>query len=138
MMRAFFDTNILVYLFDEDAPEKKALAQKLFERETDAGRAILSVQVLQEFYVTVTRKLANPLSPEIAENVVRNLTALPLITIDATLVLTAIGKSRLLGFSFWDALIITAAITGGAAHLFTEDLQHGQIIDGMLIKNPFV
>ena len=138
MMRAFFDTNILIYLFDEDAPEKKTLARELFIRETDAGRAVLSTQVLQEFYVAVTRKLAVPLSPEIAENVVRNLTALPLIQIDSALVLTAIGKSRLLGFSFWDALIIASALSGGAECLFTEDLQHGQIIDGMRIENPFV
>ena len=137
-MRTFFDTNILIYLFDEDAPEKKNLAQELFERETDAGRAVLSTQVLQEFYVAVTRKLADPLSPEIAENVVRNFAELPLIQIDSTLILTAIGKSRSLGFSFWDALIIAAALSGGAECLFTEDLQHGQIIDGMRIENPFV
>ena len=136
-MRSFFDTNILIYLFDEDAPEKKTLAQKLFERETSAGRALLSTQVLQEFYVAVTRKLTDPLSPEVAENVVRNFTELPLIQIDSTLVLTAIGKSRSLGFSFWDALIIAAALSGGAECLFTEDLQHGQIIDGMRVENPF-
>ncbi len=137
-MRTFFDTNILIYLFDEDAPEKKNLAQELFERETNAGRAVLSTQVLQEFYVAVTRKMADPLSPEIAENVVRNFAELPLIQIDSTLVLTAIGKSRSLGFSFWDALIIAAALSGGADCLFTEHLQHGQIIDGVRIENPFV
>ena len=137
-MRTFFDTNILIYLFDEDAPEKKNLAQELFERETDAGRAVLSTQVLQEFYVAVTRKLADPLSPEIAENVVRNFAELPLIQIDSTLIFTAIGKSRSLGFSFWDALIIAAALSGGAECLFTEDPQHGQSIDGMRIENPFV
>ena len=137
-MRTFFDTNILIYLFDEDVPEKKNLAQELFERETDAGRALLSTQVLQEFYVAVTRKLAYPLSPEVAENVVRNFAELPLIQIDATLVLTAIGKSRSLGFSFWDALIIAAALSGGAECLFTEDLQNRQIVDGMRIENPFL
>lgn len=137
-MRTFFDTNILIYLFDEDAPEKKNLAQELFERETDAGRAVLSTQVLQEFYVAVTKKMADPLSPEIAENVVRNFAELPLIQIDSTLILTAISKSRSLGFSFWDALIIAAALSGGAECLFTEDLQHGQIIDEMRIENPFV
>ena len=137
-MRTFFDTNILIYLFDEDAPEKKNLAQELFERETDAGRAVLSTQVLQEFYVAVTRKLADPLSPEVAENVVRNFAELPLIQVDSTLVLTAIGKSRSLGFSLWDSLIVVAALSGGAECLFTEDLQHGQIIDGMQIENPFV
>jgi predicted nucleic acid-binding protein len=94
--------------------------------------------VLQEFYVAVTRKLADPLPSEVAENVVRNLTELPMIQIDSTLVLSAIGKSRLLGFSFWDSLIIAAALYGGAECLFTEDLQHGQIVDGMRIENPFI
>ena len=94
--------------------------------------------MLQEFYVAVTRKLADPLSPEVAENVVRNFAELPLIQVDSTLVLTAIGKSRSLGFSFWDSLIVVAALSGGAECLFTEDLQHGQIIDGMQIENPFV
>ena len=137
-MRTFFDTNVLIYLFDEDDTKKKTLAQKLFERETDAGRAVLSTQVLQEFYVGVTKKLADPLSSEVAENVVRNLAELPLIQIDSKLVFAAIGKSRLLGFSFWDSLIIVAALSGGAECLFTEDLQHGQVIDGMRVENPFL
>ena len=136
-MRTFFDTNILIYLFDEDSPKKKVLAQQLFENETRAGRVVLSTQVIQEFYVAATKKLADPLCPEDAETVVRNLTALPLIQIDATMILTAIGKSRVLGFSFWDSLIVTAAIASGAECLFTEDLQHGQIIDGLRIENPF-
>ncbi len=66
-MRTFFDSNVLVYLFDEDYPEKKAQAQALLEKETENGRILLSTQVLQEFYVTVTRKLELPLSPEKAE-----------------------------------------------------------------------
>ena len=137
-MRVFFDTNILIYLFDEDAPEKKTIARRLFKTEAEAGRVLLSTQVLQEFYVSVTRKLARPLSSEIAENVVRNLIKLPLIQIDATLVLAAIAKSRLIGFSFWDALVVAAALAGDSECLFTEDLQHGQIIDGMRVENPFV
>ena len=137
-MRSFFDTNILVYLFDADSPEKKTLAQELFQREANEGRAILSTQVIQEFYVAVTRKLAEPLAPEVAENLVRSFTELPMIQIDSTLILTAIEKSRLLGFSFWDSLIIVAALAGGAECLLTEDLQHGQTIDGMRIENPFI
>ena len=115
-MRSFFDTNILVYLFDEDTPEKKAKAQALFEQEVMAGGAVLSTQVLQEFYVAVTRKLAKPLPPDTAEQVVRNLTALPVVQIDTAMVLAAIIRNRLQGFSFWDALIIETALTGGAKH----------------------
>lgn len=67
MSRTFFDTNVLVHLFDEDAPEKKARAAELYARETQADRAALSTQVLQEFYVVVTRKLAAPLPSHEAE-----------------------------------------------------------------------
>jgi predicted nucleic acid-binding protein len=69
--RRFLDTNILVYLFDTDSPKKKATVTGLFEREGASGLLILSTQVLQEFYVVVTRKLARPLSPEVAERAVR-------------------------------------------------------------------
>jgi predicted nucleic acid-binding protein len=137
MMRVFFDTKILVYLFDADAAEKKELACARFETDVAAGRALLSTQVLQEFYVTVTRKLAIPLEPETAEAVVRNLSTLPIVGVDAERVLPAIARSRRLQLSFWDALIIETAIAGGAERLLTEDLQHGQIIDGLQIENPF-
>ena len=136
-MRVFFDTNILVYLFDADAAAKKEQARARFETEASAGLALLSTQVLQEFYVAVTRKLSVPLKAETAEAVVRNLSALPVIGIDAERILAAIGRSRSMQLSFWDALIIETALAGGAARLLTEDLQHGQIIDGLQIENPF-
>jgi predicted nucleic acid-binding protein len=137
-MRVFFDTNILVYLFDNDNPDKKERACARFETEASAGRALLSTQVLQEFYEAVTRKLAVPLEPETAEAVVRNLSLLPIIGIDSERILAAIGRCRALKLSFWDALIIESALAGGATRLLTEDLQHGRIIDSLLIENPFV
>ena len=136
-MRSFFDTNILVYLFDEDYPEKKAQAQALLEKETENGRILVSTQVLQEFYVTVTRKLGVPLSPEKAEEIVSQFMVFPLVEISSSHILKAIRKSINLQFSFWDALIVEAAISGGASILYTEDLQHGQIIDNLKILNPF-
>jgi predicted nucleic acid-binding protein len=137
-MRVFFDTNILVYLFDADAADKKEQACVRFETEATAGLVLLSTQVLQEFYVAVTRKLSVPLEAETAEAVVRNLSALPILGIDAERILAAIGRSRRMQLSFWDALIIETALAGGAARLLTEDLQHGQIIDGLQIENPFI
>ena len=137
-MRCFFDTNILVYLFDADASEKQAKCRALFESEVTAGRAVLSTQVLQEFYVAATRKLAVPLAPEVAEEVVRNLAALPVAQIDNALIFRAIHRSKLLRFSFWDSLIVSAALSSGADRLLTEDLQHGQVIEGMRIENPFL
>jgi predicted nucleic acid-binding protein len=136
-MRVFFDTNVLVYLFDADDPVKKELACARFEAEASAGRALLSTQVLQEFYVSVTRKLSVPLEPETAEAIIRDLSLLPIVAIDTERILSAIHRSRTLRFSFWDALIIEAALAGGADRLLTEDMQHGQMIEGMLIENPF-
>lgn len=138
MNRSFFDTNVLVYLFDEDAPEKKARAQQLLEQEAGEGRAVLSTQVLQEFYVAVTRKLARPLPASDAERAVRDLAALPLIQVNAPMILAAIRRSQKLQISFWDGLIIEAALTAGVGVVFTEDLQDGQMIDGLEIKNPFL
>ncbi|MGA7877556.1 MAG: PIN domain-containing protein [Desulfoferrobacter sp.] len=137
-MRSFFDTNVLVYLFDEDASAKKARAQLLLQEEVEAGRATLSTQVLQEFYVVVTRKLAKPLPLDLAEQAVRNLAALNTIQVDTALVLAAIARNRQQGFSFWDSLIIETALASGAKHLFSEDLQNGQIIQEMQIQNPFL
>ena len=138
MTRSFFDTNVLVYLFDEDEPRKKARAQEIYEREAVAGRAVLSTQVLQEFYVNVTRKLSPPLSYEVAEERVRDLSRLSLVRVEAGMILSAIVRSRERMLSLWDALIVEAALKGGAYRLLTEDLQHGQVIEGLRIENPFL
>ena len=138
MTRSFFDTNVLVYLFDNAEPEKKARAQEVLWREMETGRAALSTQVLQEFYVNVTRKLASPLPSEVAEERVRDFSGLPLVRVDASLILAAIARSRSQSFSFWDALIVEAALLAGADRLLTEDLQHGQEIEGLRVENPFL
>lgn len=136
--RSFFDTNVLLYLYDDDEPGKKARALEVFDQEIELGRAILSTQVLQEFYVNATRELRVPLSPERAEARVRDLTRLPLVRVDADLILSAIGRSRRMSFSFWDALIVESALSAGADRLLTEDLQHGQQIEDLRIENPFL
>lgn len=138
MRRSFFDTNVLLYLFDNSEPQKKARAQEVLREETAAGRVVLSTQVLQEFYVNATRKLGSPLPSEVAEERVRDLSKLPLVRTDEDMVLSAIARSRELSLSFWDALIVEAALRAGADRLFTEDLQHGQTIDGLRIENPFL
>ncbi len=138
MTRSFLDTNVLIYLFDRDEPEKKARAQEVFGREIEADRAAVSTQVLQEFYINATRKLRSPLPPEIAEERVRDFSRLPLVQVDAPLILAAIARSRVLVLSFWDALIVEAALKGGADRLLTEDLQHGQVIEGLRVENPFL
>ena len=138
MRRSFFDTNVLLYLFDNDYPLKKARAQDVLQEEMAAGRVVLSTQVLQEFYVNATRKLGSPPPSEVAEERVRDFSRLPLVRTDEAMVLSAIARSRASSFSFWDALIVEAALKADADRLLTEDLQHGQTIDGMRIENPFL
>lgn len=138
MTRSFFDTNVLLYMYDDDAPEKKATALEVFEREVEAGRAALSTQVLQEFYVNATRKLERPLSPERAEARVSDLSSLPLARVDVPLILAAIRCSQEFLFSFWDALIVESALSMGAERLLSEDLQHGQQIEDLRVENPFL
>lgn len=138
MSRTFFDTNVLVYLFDNREPRKKLRAQSVFAEESEGGRAVVSTQVLQEFYWAVTRKLASPLPEEVAGERVRDFARLPLVRVHEAIILAAIERSREMSFSFWDALIIEAALTGGADRLLTEDLQHGQKIEGLRVENPFL
>jgi predicted nucleic acid-binding protein len=135
--RSFFDTNVLVYLFDNRDPGKKIRAQQVFAEESERGRAVLSTQVLQEFYWAVTRKLATPLPEEVAEERVRDFSRLPLVRVDAPMILAAIMRSRSQSFSFWDALVIEAALRARAGRLLTEDLQHGQRIGDLTVENPF-
>lgn len=136
-MRFFFDTNILVYLFDADSPDKRKNARALFQKHAEAGDILLSTQVLQEFYVAVTRKLARPLEAAAASEVVSNFTELPMVQIDGKLILSAIHRSRKNRLSFWDALVVQAAIEGHASTLYSEDMQHGLMLDGLRLVNPF-
>ena len=137
-MRSFFDTNVLVYLFDRDAPDKQEMSRALFASEAQGGRLIISTQVLQEWYVTVTRKLAEPLPAKDAEQTLRHFATFPVVRIDIEHVLGAANRCQVLGFSFWDALIIETALSSGSRILYTEDLQHGQVIDGLEIIKPYV
>ena len=131
----FVDTNVLVYLFDADSSKKQARARDLLREERD--RLILSVQVLGEFYVTVTRKLAVPLSADAASRAVDALCELQVETLHPGLVRAAVRRSRASRLSYWDSLIVETALSAGADVLFTEDLQDGQIIDGLRVVNPF-
>ena len=131
----FVDTNVLVCLFDADSSKKQARARDLLREERD--RLIVSVQVLEEFYVTVTRKLAAPLSADAASRAVDALCELQVETLHPVLVRAAVRRSQVSRLSYWDSLIVETALSAGADVLFTEDLQDGQIIDGLRVVNPF-
>ena len=131
----FIDTNVLVYLFDNDSPEKQARARRLLEDE--AASIVLSTQVLGEFYVTVTRKLANPLPPNLARDAVDDLCALRVRPLRAELVQAAVRRSDASQLSYRDALIVETALDAGATTLLTEDLQHGQVFNRLGVVDPF-
>ena len=134
--RAFVDTNLLVYLFDQGEPEKRQIASRTL-RDWE-GRIVLSTQVLQEFYAVTTRKLSRPLAEQDAEAACRRFSELPVVATDARLVLRAIGLSRSALVSLWDALILVAAQESGCETLLTEDLQHGQVFGSTRVTNPFL
>ncbi|MGH7916596.1 MAG: PIN domain-containing protein [Candidatus Binataceae bacterium] len=136
-MRHFFDTNVLVYLFDTSAPRKKARAQELLKRAVTDRQALLNTQVLQEFFVAVTRKLSVPLAHELALRATQDLAELPTQQVDTVIILKAIESMRRYRLSFWDSLIVQAALHGGATILYTEDLQNGQRFETLSVQNPF-
>ena len=134
--RAFLDTNVLVYLFDHDEPAKQRRARDIFE-QAEPGELALSAQVLSEFYLTVTRKLKSPLTPELTRQVIGWLGFLSVVSIDIALIESAIQISRSAQLSHLDALIVAAAAQAGCGLLLTEDLNDGQEIDSVRVENPF-
>lgn len=135
-MPAFFDTNVLVYAFDEGEPEKRKVARALMEEHLVEGDGMISVQVLREFY-SATRRPSHPLPIEEAIEAVRYLASFSPISEEVGMVIGAVRLSREYALSFWDALILEAALKGGADRLLTEDLQHGQEIEGLRVEDPF-
>ena len=136
--RVFLDTNVLVYLFDASSPAKQARARSLIEELGASSRAVLSTQVLQEFYVSVTRKLSAPLPESDAEAAVEALCVLPVVTVDPSLVLRGISVARRHRLSFWDGLVVATAAAAGCRMLLSEDLRHGLELAGVSIENPFL
>jgi len=133
--RAFVDTNIWVYAVDRSDPAKRERARVAITPRTDAHIAISS-QVLSEFYTVVTRKLQPPLSDEQAAQMVDRLSQLPVVPVDADLVVRAIAGSRTWGISLWDALIIRAAEVAGCTILLSEDLPDGATYGSVRVSNP--
>ncbi len=136
--RCFFDTNILVYLFDANEPAKRATAQDLWGSVCRTGVALISTQVLQEFFVTVTKTAKQALALPLARQAVAQFATVAdvrTITVETIKAAThRVEKSRL---SFWDSLIVESAIASGADFLYTEDLHGGQKIGSLEIVNPF-
>ena len=137
-MKAFVDTNVLVYAYDRAAGAKRDLARDLLEALWNEGRGVLSTQVLQEFYVNIRRKTRPPVSQEVARAVVADYLVWDPIVNDGATVLEAIDVGHRYQLSLWDALIVVAARKGDASVLYSEDLNHGQAFGSVRVLNPFL
>lgn len=133
---AFFDSNMLVYADDASAGAKRETARDLLRNHVGQGTAVVSLQVLQEYFAVATRKLG--LAPDAAQERVRVFGEGRVVCFEVRDVIAAIELHRLTHISFWDALIVHAARSVGAAVLYTEDLQNGSFAGGVRIVNPFV
>ena len=134
----FIDTNILVYAFDLSAGRKYQIASQLVRECWENETGCLSIQVLQEFYVTVTRKITNPLESVIARQIISDLAEWRLQTPGASDVLQAIDYQLNHHLSFWDAMILQSAVRLGCAQIWTEDMNHGQSFGPVRVVNPFI
>lgn len=133
--RSFFDTNVLAYTDDRAAPAKQRRALELVAEHRRAASGVVSLQVLQEYFVTVTRKL--DVDAAVARRKVELFAELDVVTPVLSDVLAAIDLHRLHRISFWDALVLQAAKQGGCAVLYSEDLQHQRAVEGIRVVNPF-
>jgi predicted nucleic acid-binding protein len=135
----FIDSTVVLYLFDEVDAQKRQVAETLVAQALETRDASLSFQVVQETLNVITRKLATPVTPEDARRFLDQVLA-PLWDVMPSLALyqRAIAIQARYRYGFYDALIIAAALEAGCTRLYSEDLQHGQQIDGLIIENPFL
>ena len=132
--KVFLDTNILVYAQDQDSPVKRRRSREVIAALAQSGTGVISTQVLQEFYVTVTRKLG--VAPLAAKRVLQTFTIFEIVQTSPDLIERAIDCSVLNTISFWDALIVAAAASSGCAIVYSEDLNADQTIQGVRVENP--
>jgi len=133
--KVFFDTNVLVYAQDLDAPHKRERSRQLMAEVAASGGGVISTQVLQEYYVTATRKLG--VTPLAAKSVVQSFRMFEIVQLSPDLIEQAIDRSVLSQLSFWDALIVAASAASGCTTIYSEDLNAGQVIGGVRVVNPF-
>lgn len=134
MSKVFLDTNIFVYSLDQSDSGKRKKCRNLIKSLTDENSGVISTQVLQEFYVAATSKLgADSL---LVKDIIRSLERLETVVVSPMLIKEAIDCSLINRLSFWDALIVVTAESAHCEILWTEDLNHGQVIRGVLIENP--
>ncbi len=136
--RYFLDTNILVYTFDHQAPTKHKIAMRLVEEALLHQKGLISYQVVQEFLNVATRKFAQPLKADDCRSYLDQV-LLPLCEVFSSpdFYRQALNIAERWKYGLYDSLIVTAALRAGCSRLYSEDMQHGQRIEGLVILNPF-
>jgi len=134
--RSFLDTNILIYSVDRADPAKQDTALELIARRAKDRTGVISTQVLQEFYSAATRKLG--IEPLQARQHLRDFHVFDIVQVTPAIIVEGIDCSILHQLSFWDGLILAAAVTANSTDLLSEDLSHEQKLQGITIRNPFV
>ena len=133
----FVDTNILIYAHDRSAGQKHSRARNLLRELWQSGDGCLSIQVLQEFFVNVTRKVARPLAPEAAAQIIADLSVWHVHRPGVEDILDAIRLQGRYQVSFWDAMIVASAIQSGCQTIWSEDLNSGQVYEDVTVLSPF-
>lgn len=137
-VKVFVDTNVLIYSYDLDAGAKHKAAATLIRDIWERRCGVVSTQVLQEFYLNVTRKIPLPLSHARARGVLQSYFSWQVELNGPETILFASEIEERHRLSFWDAMIVASAVRAGADRILTEDLNHGQVIEGVQIQNPFL
>jgi len=135
--RTFVDTNVLMYGHDRTAGRKYTIGAALLEELWATGAGVISIQVLQEFYVNITEKIRVPIPKARAAIYVERYFLWPVVSPAPSTVLRALEIERRYQISFWDAMILSAALQAGVRKLVSEDLNAGHTIEGIRIENPF-
>lgn len=135
--KVFVDTTILIHAHDIDAGEKRAIAEHVLRQLWQDENGVLSTQVLQEFYVNITRKIATPVPRREARDLIDAYRVWPVATLEVGDVVAASDLEERFRINFWDATIVVAALKSGAAVLLSEELRPDRGISGLEVRNPF-
>ena len=135
MGKVFIDTNIFVYAVDTVDRKKQKICRQALENVESSNDGVISTQVMQEFYVVATKKL--DIDPPIAKKILHSLENFEIVIVDSARIKEAIDCSMIHQISFWDALVVVCAESAKCEKVWTEDLTHGQVINGVRVENIF-
>lgn len=136
--RFFVDTNVLVYAYDSSAAKKWETSSRILSQLWTHRNGVVSTQVLQELFVILTQKVIKPVPPVVAKEILSDLLRWPVVVNNGNHILRAIDLQAKYRLSFWDSLIVQSGVTSNSEFLLSEDFQDGQVLETILVVNPFL